>query len=152
AVRSAWQGGGLRFESGRGLCKSAARRRFSVQTDLLLVERAVVWSPLWSPVVAIGSKRSQIAQAEKRGNKAKLPRSPAVRQSRALGSTSHPSHRCLQDGGVEASDLLAAVRDELAPIASGLANHRYLVAVEAGRVGTESLRAFAGEQRAIITS
>jgi hypothetical protein len=26
---------GLRFESGRGLCKSAARRRFSVQTELL---------------------------------------------------------------------------------------------------------------------
>jgi hypothetical protein len=38
---------GLRFESGRGLCKSAAYRRFFVQIDLLLVERAVGMEPLW---------------------------------------------------------------------------------------------------------
>jgi hypothetical protein len=44
------------------------------------------------------------------------------------------------------------MRDELAPIASRLANHPYLAAVETGRVETESLRRFAGEQRAIITS
>ena len=34
-------GGGRRFESVRGLCKSAARRRFFVQIDLLQGERAV---------------------------------------------------------------------------------------------------------------
>lgn len=44
------------------------------------------------------------------------------------------------------------MRDQLAPIANRLANHRYLAALEAGCVGTESLRRFASEQRAIITS
>jgi hypothetical protein len=37
--------GGRRFESVRGLCKSGARRRFSVQLDLLCVERAVGMEP-----------------------------------------------------------------------------------------------------------
>jgi len=36
---------GLRFESGRGLCKNAARRRFLVQVDLLNVERATGMEP-----------------------------------------------------------------------------------------------------------
>src|SRR5207248_6043079 len=40
-----WYGGGRRFESIRGLCKSAARRRFLVQTDLLVVEGAVGMEP-----------------------------------------------------------------------------------------------------------
>jgi hypothetical protein len=35
-------------KSVRGLCKSAARRRFLIQADLLRVKRAVVWSRLWS--------------------------------------------------------------------------------------------------------
>jgi hypothetical protein len=37
--------GGRRFESGRGLCKSAGNRRFLVQADLLVVERAVGMEP-----------------------------------------------------------------------------------------------------------
>ena len=41
ADRSAWQGGGRRFESVRGLCKSAGKWRFLDQTSLLRVERAV---------------------------------------------------------------------------------------------------------------
>src|SRR5918996_3051527 len=39
---------GLRFESGRGLCKCAGNRRFSIQIDLLQLERAVGMEPLWS--------------------------------------------------------------------------------------------------------
>jgi hypothetical protein len=53
---------------------------------------------------------------------------------------------------VDASELLAAVRAELAPVERALAEHRYLVELEAGRVPVEALRVFAGEQRAIITS
>jgi hypothetical protein len=37
--------GGLRFESGRGLCKSAARRRFLVHADLRRAQRAVGMEP-----------------------------------------------------------------------------------------------------------
>lgn len=44
------------------------------------------------------------------------------------------------------------VRAELGPVERRLAEHRYLAELEAGRVPVESLRAFAGEQRAIITS
>ena len=44
-----WNGGGLRFESGRGLCKSAAGRLFFVQIDLLLVERAIGMEPWMEP-------------------------------------------------------------------------------------------------------
>jgi hypothetical protein len=36
---------GRRFESVRGLCKSAARRRFCVHIDLLLTQRAVGMEP-----------------------------------------------------------------------------------------------------------
>jgi hypothetical protein len=46
AERSAWQGGGLRFESGRGLCKSPARRRFCVHVDLHVQPRAVGMEPI----------------------------------------------------------------------------------------------------------
>jgi hypothetical protein len=53
---------------------------------------------------------------------------------------------------MEAAELLAVVRAELAPVERGLADHEYLAELEAGRVPLESLRAFAGEQRAIITS
>ena len=53
---------------------------------------------------------------------------------------------------VSGAALLAGVRAELAPVAQALAGHRYLTELEAGRVGEESLRAFAGEQQAIITS
>jgi TENA/THI-4/PQQC family len=53
---------------------------------------------------------------------------------------------------MDAAELVAAVRDELAPVERRLAEHRYLAELEAGRVPLESLRAFAGEQRAIITS
>jgi hypothetical protein len=51
-----------------------------------------------------------------------------------------------------AAELVAAVRAELAPVEGRLAEHRYLAELEAGRVPLESLRAFAGEQRAIVTS
>ena len=53
---------------------------------------------------------------------------------------------------MDAAELLPAVRAELAPVERSLAEHRYLAELEAGRVPVESLRAFAGEQRAIITS
>jgi hypothetical protein len=53
---------------------------------------------------------------------------------------------------MDAAELLAVVRAELAPVERRLADHRYLGELEAGRVPLESLRAFAGEQRAIITS
>ncbi|MDQ2911314.1 MAG: hypothetical protein M3R39_09935 [Actinomycetota bacterium] len=53
---------------------------------------------------------------------------------------------------MDAADLLAVVRAELAPLERSLADHRYLAELEAGRVPLESLRAFAGEQRAIIGS
>jgi hypothetical protein len=53
---------------------------------------------------------------------------------------------------VDAAALLAMVRAELGPVERRLAEHRYLAELEAGRVPVESLRAFAGEQRAIITS
>jgi TENA/THI-4/PQQC family len=54
--------------------------------------------------------------------------------------------------GMDAARLVAAVRAELAPVERRLAEHPYLVELEAGRVPRESLRAFAGEQRAIIAS
>ncbi len=53
---------------------------------------------------------------------------------------------------MDAAELLSVVRAELAPVGRSLAEHRYLAELEAGRVPVESLRAFAGEQRAIITS
>ena len=53
---------------------------------------------------------------------------------------------------MDAAELLTLVRAELAPVAHSLAEHRYLLAVESGRVPVESLRIFAGEQRAIIAS
>ena len=53
---------------------------------------------------------------------------------------------------MDAAQVLALVRTELAPIERRLAEHRYLVALESGRVPVESLQAFAGEQRAIIAS
>jgi hypothetical protein len=53
---------------------------------------------------------------------------------------------------VNAAELLAVVRAELAPVERRLAEHRYLAELETGRVPVESLRAFAGEQRVIITS
>jgi hypothetical protein len=53
---------------------------------------------------------------------------------------------------MDAAELLALVRTELAPVAHSLAEHRYLVEVESERVPRESLRIFAGEQRAIIAS
>jgi TENA/THI-4/PQQC family len=53
---------------------------------------------------------------------------------------------------MDAAELLPVVRAELAPIERSLAEHRYLAELEAGRVPVESLRAFAGEQRAIIRS
>jgi hypothetical protein len=54
--------------------------------------------------------------------------------------------------GMDAAELLTVVRAELAPVARRLAEHRYLVELESGRVPLESLRSFAGEQRAIIAS
>jgi hypothetical protein len=54
--------------------------------------------------------------------------------------------------GMGAEDLLVSVQTELEPIERRLAEHRYLAEVEAGRVPIGSLRAFAGEQRAIIAS
>jgi thiaminase len=53
---------------------------------------------------------------------------------------------------MDAAELVRVVRAELAPVERGLVEHRYLAELEAGRVPVESLRAFAGEQRAIITS
>ena len=60
--------------------------------------------------------------------------------------------RGVEYADMDAADLLALVRAELAPVAHSLAEHRYLVEVESGRVPVESLRSFAGEQRAIIAS
>jgi thiaminase len=54
--------------------------------------------------------------------------------------------------GMDVVELLAVVRAELAPVERSLADHRYLAELEAGRVPLESLRVFAGEQRAIIAS
>ena len=53
---------------------------------------------------------------------------------------------------MDAAELLAIVQADLAPVARSLAGHRYLVELESGRVPAESLRIFAGEQRAIIVS
>ena len=53
---------------------------------------------------------------------------------------------------MDAAELLARVRSELAPVERSLAEHRYLVDLESGRAPLGSLRAFAGEQRAIIAS
>ena len=53
---------------------------------------------------------------------------------------------------MDAAELLALVRAELAPVERSLAEHRYLVDLESGRVPLGSLRTFAGEQRAIIAS
>ena len=53
---------------------------------------------------------------------------------------------------MDAAELLAAVQAELAPIERRLAEHAYLAELEGGRVPLGSLRAFAGEQRAIVTS
>ncbi len=53
---------------------------------------------------------------------------------------------------MDAAELLALVRAELAPVARSLAEHRYFVELESGRVPLKSLRIFAGEQRAIIVS
>ena len=53
---------------------------------------------------------------------------------------------------MDAAELVAAVQAELAPVERRLAEHPYLAELEAGRVPVESLHAFAGEQRAIITS
>jgi hypothetical protein len=53
---------------------------------------------------------------------------------------------------MDAAELLSVVRAELGPVEHSLADHRYLAELEAGRVPVESLQAFAGEQRAIITS
>jgi TENA/THI-4/PQQC family len=53
---------------------------------------------------------------------------------------------------MDTAELLSVARAELAPVEGRLAEHRYLTELEAGRVPLESLRAFAGEQRAIIAS
>ena len=53
---------------------------------------------------------------------------------------------------MDAARHVAAVRAELAPLERCLAEHRYLADLEAGRVPPESLLAFAGEQRAIVSS
>jgi hypothetical protein len=53
---------------------------------------------------------------------------------------------------MDAAELVRVVRAELAPVERSLAEHHYLAELEAGRVPVESLRAFAGEQRAIVTS
>jgi thiaminase len=53
---------------------------------------------------------------------------------------------------VNAAELLATIRAELAPLGRELSDHRYFAELEAGRVPPESLCVFAGEQRAIITS
>lgn len=48
--------------------------------------------------------------------------------------------------------LLETVRAELGPVEQAIRSHRYLAELEAGRVPVESLRAFAGEQQAIVAS
>ena len=53
---------------------------------------------------------------------------------------------------MDAARLIEFVRAELAAGERRLAEHRYLVELESGRVPVESLQAFAGEQRAIIAS
>jgi thiaminase len=53
---------------------------------------------------------------------------------------------------MDAAELVEVVRGELAPLERRLAEHRYLAQLEDGRVPLQSLRAFAGEQRVIITS
>lgn len=66
--------------------------------------------------------------------------------------TSRAESRPVEYAGVDAVELLAVVRAELAPVERRLADHPYLAELEAGRVPLESLRVFAGEQRAIIAS
>lgn len=51
-----------------------------------------------------------------------------------------------------ATELIVATRTELAPVERRLREHAYVAAVEAGRASMESLRAFVGEQQAIISS
>ena len=53
---------------------------------------------------------------------------------------------------MDAAALVAVVRAELAPVERSLAEHCFLAELESGRVPLQTLRAFAGEQRAIITS
>jgi hypothetical protein len=53
---------------------------------------------------------------------------------------------------MDAAQMLALSRAELAPVDRRLADHHYLVELESGRVPVKSLQAFAGEQRAIIAS
>jgi len=53
---------------------------------------------------------------------------------------------------MDAAELVAVVRAELVPVERSLDDHRFFSELEAGRVPLESLRTFAGEQRAIITS
>jgi hypothetical protein len=51
-----------------------------------------------------------------------------------------------------ARELLAEVREELAPLEDAIRNHRYLDALERAHVSDNDLRAFADEQRLIIAS
>jgi TENA/THI-4/PQQC family len=53
---------------------------------------------------------------------------------------------------MDAAELVAAVRADLALVERRLADHRYFAELERGRVQLRSLQAFAGEQMAIITS
>jgi thiaminase len=53
---------------------------------------------------------------------------------------------------MNASDLIAAIKDDLALVEQDLVAHPYIASVETGALPRESLRTFAGEQFAIITS
>lgn len=52
----------------------------------------------------------------------------------------------------QATELVASIRRDLAPIADRLVRHPYIAALDEGRLPREALRLFAGEQHAIITS
>jgi hypothetical protein len=73
--------------------------------------------------------------------------SPAGRLNAGIGSL-----RAVELTDMEAAELLVAVRADLAPIERRLVEHPYLVRLEAGRIPAGTLRAFAGEQHAIIGS
>lgn len=51
-----------------------------------------------------------------------------------------------------AGDVVESLRSELAPVEEAIRSHRFLVALEDGRVAQERLRAIAGEQRRVIAS
>jgi hypothetical protein len=53
---------------------------------------------------------------------------------------------------LDARTLLNEIRQDLQPVTEHLLRHAYMLALEEGKIGRESLRLFAGEQYNIIAS